>query len=157
MGSYHSRQIAEFNYFTNKYSTTRHPIFSRYINDGFMLTNNNTNPLNIITKLISYYPKQIPIPSHLINILSTISILPFHSTIVHSYTIKYMTNPNQQFLNLYRTQFLNTSRQANIIRRTELFSTIIGDIFYPLKQWPMKMELKLWSKPMSDSDSYFFL
>jgi hypothetical protein len=64
MGSYHSRQIAdlvlllsELNFFN---STLTDSLFSRYIDDGFMLTNNTD--LNLLTtNLISFYPAQIPI------------------------------------------------------------------------------------------------
>ena len=61
MGSYHSRQIAdlvllisEFNFFST-FNTNGISIFSRYIDDGFMLTN-NANRNQIITNLISSYP-----------------------------------------------------------------------------------------------------
>ena len=66
MGSYHSRQIAdlvlllsEFSFFNNT-NTNGIFIFSRYIDDGFMLTN-KSNINNIITNLCSTYPPQIPI------------------------------------------------------------------------------------------------
>ena len=68
MGSYHSRQIADlvlllseykfFNY--NLFSNNKPLIFSRYIDDGFLLTNfDNYN--NFVNNLSSSYPKQIPI------------------------------------------------------------------------------------------------
>jgi hypothetical protein len=33
-------------------------------------------------------------------------------------------------------------------------SPIFIKLFYSLKQWPMKMKLKFWKKPISDNDSF---
>ena len=83
------------------------------------------------------------------------SIPIYYNFIIYSILqIFSMNNSNQQFLTLYRTQFLNSTKQANISRRTELFTSINGDLFYSLKQWPTKMKLKFWKKPISDNDSF---
>ena len=82
-----------------------------------------------------------------------ISIPIYYNLIIYSILQIFSMN-NQQFLNLYRTQFLDTTKRANISRRTELLTSINGDIFYPLKQWPTKMKLKFWNKPLSDNDCF---
>ena len=82
-----------------------------------------------------------------------ISIPIYYNFIIYS-ILQIFSMTNQQFLNLYRTQFLDTTKQANISRRTELLTSINGDIFYPLKQWPTKTKLKFWNKPLSDNDCF---
>ena len=94
MGSYHSRQIAdfvlligEFNFFS-AFNTYGIFIFSRYIDDGLMLTN-NTNRNQIITNLIPSYPTQISQSRlHQTTIQSITSTLSYHSTITQSCTTK---------------------------------------------------------------------
>ena len=61
--------------------------FSRYIEDGFMLTN-NANRNQIITNLISSYPTQSQSHSHQTTIQSITSTLPYHSIITQSCTTK---------------------------------------------------------------------
>jgi hypothetical protein len=51
-----------------------------------------------------------------------------------------MSNSNQQILNLYHTQFQNTSKQANVTKRRELLSVNDDNIFYPMK--PMAHEIE---------------
>ena len=42
--------------------------------------------------------------------------------------------------------------QEVVERRTELFKIINGDVFSPLKEWPLA--LRFWTKPLSDEDSF---
>ena len=93
MGSYHSWQIAdlvlllsEFSFF-NKTNCLANNIcvFCRYIDDGFVLTN-QTNLPNIITNLCSSYPSQIPITfttNHLTTHYLDLTLSFNHFTIMH--------------------------------------------------------------------------
>ena len=38
--------------------------------------------------------------------------------------------------------------------RTELFKIINGDVFFPLKEWPLALRLCFWTKPLSDAESF---
>ena len=160
MGSYHSRQIAdlvllisEFNFF-GTFNTYGIFIFSRYIDDGFMLTN-NANRNQIITNLISSYPTQIPITftsnHHSVNYLDlTISLN--HDTIMYHkihYQIyqkphhKYMyphfssNHPQHIFAGIIKTETTRYSRLSstfddyNFIRK--LFTLRLTTLDYPTK------------------------
>lgn len=89
--------------------------------------------------------------------------LPIYSNfIIYSYQI-FLMNPHtdQFFLNLYRNNFYNTSKDEMVQNRNNLFNIINGDIFYPMTSWPIQFRLKFWSKPISDKDTFelflFFL
>ncbi len=79
-----------------------------------------------------------------------------------SYQIFLMSpHTDQFFLNLYRNNFYNTSKDEVVQKRNNLFNIINGDIFYPMTSWPIQFRLKFWSKPTSDKDTFelflFFL
>ena len=159
MGSYHSRQIAdlvllisEFYYFTNN-RTTKHPIFSRYIDDGFLFTTTNINPLDIITNLISYYPKQIPITftsnQHCVHYLDLTISLNYHTLLYNKIHYQVYQKPNHKYMyphfssnhpshifpGIIKTETIRYSRLSstpddyNFVRK--LFSLRLKSLNYP--------------------------
>lgn len=44
--------------------------------------------------------------------------------------------------------------QGVVERRMELFKIINGDVFFPLKEWPLALRLCFWTKPLFDEDSF---
>jgi hypothetical protein len=107
MGSYHSRQIAdlvlllsELNFF-NSSNVNGLSLFSRYIDDGFMLTNNTD--LNLLTtNLISFYPAQIPITftsnQHSVNYLDLTISLNHHSILNNKIHYQIYQKPNHKYM-----------------------------------------------------------
>ena len=107
MGSYHSRQfadfvllISEFNFFST-FNTNGIFIFSRYIDDGFMLTN-NANRNQIIANLISSYPTQIPITftsnHHSVNYLDLTISLNHHTIMYHKIHCQIYQKPHHKYI-----------------------------------------------------------
>ena len=41
-----------------------------------------------------------------------------------------------------------------IQRRTEMFELINGDVFFPLREWPLATQLLFWEKPLTDGGSF---
>ena len=161
MGSYHSRQIAdlvllisEFNFFS-AFNINGIFIFSHYIDDGFMLTNNANRNQIIITNLISSYPTQIPITftsnHHSVNYLDLTISLNHHTIMYHKihYQIyqkphhKYMyphfssNHPQHIFAGIIKTETTRYSRLSstfddyNFIRK--LFTLRLTTLDYPTK------------------------
>ena len=107
MGSYHSRQIAdlvlllsELNFFNNTITNGLF-IFCRYIDDGFMLTN-NANRNEIITNLISTYPTQIPITftsnHHSVHYLDLTISLNHHTIMYHKIHYQVYQKPHHKYM-----------------------------------------------------------
>ena len=107
MGSYHSRQIAdlvllisEFNFFST-FNTNGIFVLSRYIDDGFMLTN-NANRNQITTDLISSYPTQIPITftsnHHSVNYLDLTISLNHHTIMYHKIHYQIYQKPHHKYM-----------------------------------------------------------
>ena len=159
MGSYHSRQIADLVLLISElifstFNTNGIFIFSRYIDDGFMLTN-NANRNQIITNLISSYPTQIPITftsnHHSVNYLDLTISLNHHTIMYHKihYQIyqkphhKYMyphfssNHPQHIFTGIIKTETTRYSRLSstfddyNFIRK--LFTLRLTNLDYPTK------------------------
>ncbi len=107
MGSYQSRQIAdlvlllcELNFF-NLSNVNGLSLFSRYIDDGFMLTNNTD--LNLLTtSLISFYPAQIPITftsnQHSVNYLDLTISLNHHPILYNKIHYQVYQKPNHKYM-----------------------------------------------------------
>ena len=160
MGSYHSRQIAdlvllisELSFFSNN-NTTGLFIFCRYIDDGFMLTDND-HLTELITNLSSAYPTQIPITftsnNHSTHYLDLTISLNYYTIIYHKihYQIfqkphhKYMyphfssNHPHHIFTGIIKTETIRYSRLSstiddyNFIRK--LFSLRLTALDYPDK------------------------
>ena len=160
MGSYHSRQIAdlvlllsELTFFTN-YNTTGLFIFCRYIDDGFMFTD-NTHLSEHITNLSSTYPTQIPITftssHHSVHYLDltislnhyTIRYHKIHHHIFQKPHHKYMyphyssNHPHHIFTGIIKTETVRYSRLStaiddyNFIR--DLFTLRLTALDYPHK------------------------
>ena len=55
-------------------------------------------------------------------------------------------------LEWYLSTMCYLTLQEVVERRTELFKIINGDVFSPLKEWPLA--LRFWTKPLSDEDSF---
>ncbi len=107
MGSYHSRQIADLVLllcelkFFNSSNVNRLFLFSRYIDDGFMLTNNTD--LNLLTtNLISFYPAQIPITftsnQHCVNYRDVTISLNHHSILYNKIHYQVYQKPNHKYM-----------------------------------------------------------
>ena len=160
MGSYHSRQITdlvllmgELDFFASN-DTTGLFIFRRYIDDGFMLTDNSS--LNkLITSLASTYPTQIPITftsnCHSIHYLDLTISLNYYTIIHHKihYQIyqkphhKYMyphfssNHPPHTFTGIVKTETTRYSRLSattvdyNFTR--QLLSIRLNSLDYPTK------------------------
>ena len=57
-------------------------------------------------------------------------------------------------LNEYRSKFRLLSKQEVIAERRELFETINGNAFFPLKSWPQEYQRMFWAKPISDKETF---
>ena len=107
MGSYHSRQIAdlvllltELDYFTIT-RTNKPIIFTRYIDDGFLLTTNNQLK-QLINNLSSIYPIQIPITftsnNHNVHYLDLSISLNYHTIFTNKIHYKIYQKPNHKYM-----------------------------------------------------------
>lgn len=57
-------------------------------------------------------------------------------------------------LQLFNTEIKNLTKDQIIRQRQELFSSLNGDTFYPIKLWPMELQLLFWKKPIGDADTF---
>ena len=57
-------------------------------------------------------------------------------------------------LQFFNTYIWHLSKQQISNERLLLFQLINGDIFYPIRTWPLEMQLLFWNKPTSDKDSF---
>ena len=57
-------------------------------------------------------------------------------------------------LDWYLSTMCYSTLQEVVERRTKLFQIINGDVFFPLKEWPLALRLCFWSKPISDEGSF---
>ena len=57
-------------------------------------------------------------------------------------------------LNEYRSKFRLLSKQEVIAERRELFETINGNAFFPLKSWPQEYQRMFWAKPHGDKETF---
>lgn len=57
-------------------------------------------------------------------------------------------------LNEYRSKFRLLSEQEVIAERRELFETINGNAFFPLKSWPQEYQRMFWAKPHGDKETF---
>ena len=57
-------------------------------------------------------------------------------------------------LNEYRSKFRLLSKQEVIAERRELFETINGNAFFPLKSWPQEYQRMFWAKPIGDKETF---
>ena len=48
----------------------------------------------------------------------------------------------------------NLSRKEASEERTDLFKTLNGDAFFPLKSWPEDIRMAFWQKPIGDRDTF---
>ena len=107
MVSYHSRQMAdlvlllsEFNFY-NSTDILGLYFLSRYIDDGFLLTNETNNDA-IIDKLISFYPRQIPITftsnPHNVHYLDLSISLNHHSILFNKIHYQIYQKPNHKYM-----------------------------------------------------------
>ena len=107
MGSYHSWQIAdlvlllsELSFFSNN-ETTGLFLFFRYIDDGFMLTDND-HLTDLITNLSSTYPTQIPVTFtstyHSTHYLDLTISLNCHTIIYHNLHYQIFQKPHHKYM-----------------------------------------------------------
>ena len=106
MGSCHSRQVADLvlllsEFFFNYLDITLKPMFSRYVDDGFMLTDSaNTNL--IIHTLSKLYPIQIPITfntnSHATNYLDLNISLNYFTPLTGQIHCKIFQKPHHKYM-----------------------------------------------------------
>lgn len=64
------------------------------------------------------------------------------------------TTPENYFIHIYNTEFLNNSKNLTIQKRNQLFQTINGDAFYYLDNWPTECVQIFWKKPISDQETF---
>ena len=57
-------------------------------------------------------------------------------------------------LNEYRSKFRLLSKQEVIAKRRELFESINGNAFFPLKSWPEEYQRMFWAKPIGDKETF---
>lgn len=67
--------------------------------------------------------------------------------------VKGRENPQLKIptLSVYRSKFRFLTKQDII---SELFTTIKGDAFFPLKAWPDEYKMIFWAKPIGDRDVF---
>ena len=162
MGSYHSRQIAdlvlllsELTFFSN-YDTSGLFIFCRYIDDGFMLTD-NYHVTNHITHLSSTYPTQIPITfttnSHSTHYLDLTISLNHHTIMYHKihHCIyqkphhKYMyphfssNHPQLIFTGIIKPEAIRYSRPSKTIDDYNFIHKLISTLRLTALDYPNKL------------------
>ena len=57
-------------------------------------------------------------------------------------------------LHYYNTQIRPLTIQQISRERLQLFHLLNGDIFYPIRTWPINIQKLFWKKPIGDSDSF---
>ena len=57
-------------------------------------------------------------------------------------------------LDAYCSKFRLLSKQEIIAQRRELFQSINGDAFFPLKWWPQEYQSMFWAKPIGDKETF---
>ena len=134
MDSYQSRQIAdlvllisELNYFTH-YDATRHPIFSRHIDCGFILTN-NLNLQDLISNLVPYNPNQIPIAFtfnpysiHYLDLIISVNIYIFVLFYKYMYPHFSYNDLKHIFPGIVKTETIRYYRRSSILNSYVNFS-----------------------------------
>ena len=159
MGSYHSRQMAdivlllcELKYFKSV-STNLPLLFSRYIDDGFLLTNkSNTN--QHITDLASFYPKQIPINfssnKYTVHYLDLTISLNYYTLLFNKIHFKVYQKPHHKYMyphfssnhpqhvfkGLIKTETIRYSRLSSTVTDykfiKKLFTLRLTSLDYPI-------------------------
>jgi len=54
----------------------------------------------------------------------------------------------------YRETIRYLSRKEVSQERADLFKTLNGDAFFPLRSWPKEMKMVFWQKPIGDKDTF---
>ena len=54
----------------------------------------------------------------------------------------------------YRETVTYLSRREVSRERADLFKTLNGDAFFPIKLWPEEMRMAFWRKPIGDKDTF---
>lgn len=60
-------------------------------------------------------------------------------------------------LRMYREKIRYLSTSEVVQQRREIFKTLNGDAFFPLKRWPEDMRLMFWKKPIGDKQTFKLL
>ena len=170
MGSYHSRQIAdlvlllsELNFFNNTITNGLF-IFCRYIDDGFMLTN-NANRNEIITNLISTYPTQIPITftsnHHSVHYLDLTISLNHHTIMYHKIHYQVYQKPHHKYMYPHITSNHPEHIFSGIIKtettRYSRLSSTFDDYNFVRKLFTLRLRALDYPRTLIDKHSFPFL
>ena len=61
---------------------------------------------------------------------------------------------NMSTLAEYRETLRYLSRREITQERLDIFKEINGNVFFPVKWWPIDMQLTFWRKPIGDKDTF---
>lgn len=57
-------------------------------------------------------------------------------------------------LQYFNTHIRQLSRPQISTLRLQLFNSINGDVFYPIRTWPINIQRLFWKKPTGDNDTF---
>ena len=57
-------------------------------------------------------------------------------------------------LQYFNTHIRQLSRPQISTLRLQLFNSINGDVFYPIRMWPINIQRLFWKKPTGDNDTF---